>query len=303
MKLGNLSYDATASKLTTDGLRLRTGPFITSIRTHTPELTAGLQLLYADHILKEDAEFSDFHIGVDRPRNLRRWLHPQIFFYFDEVAPFNPFPSEQALPLFEWGLNWAISQHAHQYLIIHAAVIEKDGHAVIMPAPPGSGKSTLCAGLVHNGWRLLSDELTLLDLHSGQAVPLARPVGLKNDSIEVIRHFAPQATLSPMTVDTHKGAVALMKPPAESVEKSDQPAHPAWVIFPKYIAGAAATLTPHSKAEACIALGDNAFNYSIHGVNGFNLLTNMLDHCDCYDFSYSNLSDAVSIFSQLEPPA
>jgi predicted ATPase len=31
---------------------------------------------------------------------------------------------------------------------------------VILPAPPGSGKSTLCAALVTRGWRLLSDELT-----------------------------------------------------------------------------------------------------------------------------------------------
>ncbi len=303
MRLGELDASILKRQLRTEGISLQTGPFITQISTQAPDLIESLHTLYSDALICEYAEFSDFHISVDRPPGLRRWLQPQIDFYFDGTAPFNPFPAGQALPLFEWGLNWAISQHAHQYLIIHAAVIEKEGHAVIMPAPPGSGKSTLCAGLVHNGWRLLSDELTLLDLHNGQATPLARPVGLKNDSIEVIRRFAPQATLSPITVDTHKGAVALMKPPADSVEKSDQPAQPAWVIFPKYIAGAAATLTPHSKAKACIALGDNAFNYSIHGVNGFNLLTNMLDQCDCYDFSYSNLSDAVSIFSQLEPPA
>ena len=59
--------------------------------------------------------------------------------------------------------------HAHQYLIIHAAVVEKNGLAAILPAPPGSGKGTLTAGSVLSGWRLLSDELTLIDRLSGRS--------------------------------------------------------------------------------------------------------------------------------------
>ncbi len=97
--------------------------------------------------------------------------------------------------MLEWGLNWCVSAHCHQYLIFHAAVIEKSGRALILPAPPGSGKSTLCAGLVNRGWRLLSDELTLIDIASCGVVPLPRPVSLKNASIDVIRAYAPAAAI------------------------------------------------------------------------------------------------------------
>ncbi|MET0081733.1 MAG: HprK-related kinase A [Sedimenticola sp.] len=300
MRLGEHSPEQVRTILAETGLILHTGPFITKISSASPELADGLSLLYSEAQMAEQAEFIDFHIRIDSPKSIRRWFSPQIYFYFDGFKPFNPFPVEQALPLFEWCLNWSISQHAHQYLIIHAAVIEKGGRAVIMPAPPGSGKSTLCAGLVNRGWRLLSDELTLLSLQDGSAVPLARPVGLKNNSIDVIRSFAPEATISAVTRDTHKGAVAMMKPPAESVRRIGERATPAWVIFPRYVADSDAELVPHSKAEACLELGENAFNYSIHGAEGFQLLTGLLDNCDCYDFSYSRLSDAVEIFSELE---
>lgn len=303
MKLGDIPANEVEELLATTGLYLRTGPFISAIKTQLPQLVDNLRLLYANHSVEQCTDFADFHIRIGYPNGLRRWWRPQIFFYFDDVAPFNPFPADQALPLFEWGLNWSISQHAHKYLIIHAAVIEKGGFAVIMPAPPGSGKSTLCAGLAQNGWRLLSDELTLLSMDDGKAVPITRPVGLKNESIEVIRHFSPEAILSPTTVDTHKGAVAMMGPPSASVQQAGETAIPAWVIFPKFIADAPAVLEPHSKAQACLELGENAFNYSVHGADGFNLLTKMLDSCDCYDFSYSNLNDAVSIFSDLQPPS
>src|SRR3546814_17273791 len=75
----------------------------------------------------------------------------------------------QALPMLEWGLNWCIGAHGHQFLIIHAAVIERNGLAAILPGAPGSGKSTLTACLVHNGWRLLSDAMALVSLQGGRS--------------------------------------------------------------------------------------------------------------------------------------
>jgi len=145
------------------GLNLRTGLFVNRIFSTIPSVGEGLRLLYADYPLSEANGFADFYVHLDRPRGLRRWFHPQVQFRFDVATPFKPLPLQHAFPMLEWGLNWCISSHCHQYLVIHAAVVEKDGHAMILPAPPGSGKSTLCAGLVARGWRLLSDELTLID--------------------------------------------------------------------------------------------------------------------------------------------
>ena len=95
--------------------------------------------------------------------------------------------------------------HAHHYLLLHSAVIEREGCAVIMPAPPGSGKSTLCAGLVHRGWRLLSDELALISLTDTSITPLGRPISLKNQSIDVIKEYVPGAIFNRVTHDTSKG--------------------------------------------------------------------------------------------------
>jgi serine kinase of HPr protein (carbohydrate metabolism regulator) len=52
------------------------------------------------------------------------------------------------------------------------------GKGVLLSAVSGSGKSTLSAELALNGWRLLSDELALIDSEV-KLVPLTRPVSLK----------------------------------------------------------------------------------------------------------------------------
>ena len=84
------------------------------------------------------------------------------------------FPVRSALPHLEWGLNRCIFCTANNYLMIHAATIERDGQAVLLVGTSGSGKSTLCAGLVLSGWRLLSDEFALVSSIDGKLAGLAR---------------------------------------------------------------------------------------------------------------------------------
>jgi HprK-related kinase A len=245
--------------------------------------------------------YADFHIALNQPRSLRRWVNPQVHFEFDGLQPFKPLPLAQALPMLEWGLNWCIGFHGHQFLIIHAAAVEKDGFAAILPGAPGSGKSTLTAFLVHKGWRLLSDELALISLQDGQVTPLARPISLKNRSIDLIQEILPDATLSPRCPDTAKGTIALLKAPRQSVERISQRARPAWVIFPTFKFNSATSLDPCSKADTLIDLGRNAFNYSIHGRHGFEALSRLVEACGCYTFTYSSLPEALSVFDSLVP--
>jgi HprK-related kinase A len=301
VKLSTWSRHELAERLRKAGVFLHTGPFLSRVRSGIPAVVDGIALLYADYRVSQHADFADFHIALTRPHGLRRWLRPQMHFEFDGVFPFKPLPLAQALPMLEWGLNWCIGNHAHQFLILHAAAIEKNGRAAILPGPAGAGKSTLTAYLVHNGWRLLSDELALLSLADGCVTALARPISLKNQSIDIIERAVPRAIISRRCEDTAKGTVALLKAPSDSVAQIAETARPAWVIFPRYQQGVAASFTPRSKADTLIEVGQNAFNYSIHGKLGFEMLSRLMDDCACYDLSYSDLDQAREIFEALEP--
>lgn len=286
-------------RLATGRFVLRTGPFTTAIRSRRADVLQAIALLYADHPVEPPGGFVDFHVEVRRVEGLRGWIRPQAVFELDGARPFVPLPEAQSFALLEWGLNWCIANFCHQFLMIHAAVIERDGFAAILPAPPGSGKSTLCAALVHRGWRLLSDELTLIRPATGEALGLARPINLKNASIDIMRGFAPEAVFGPIVPDTKKGTVAHLKAPADSVARLDQAARPRWIVFPQYEAGATATRSPLPPHEAFVYLAENSFNYSILGEQGFDTLGRVVDGCDCLRFRYSRLDDAIAQFEQL----
>lgn len=298
-RVADLSLAELRQHLRAGSFALQTGSLTSRIRSGLPDVARSIHVLYGNHAFEIAPDFSDFHVEVRQPRNLRRWIRRQVEFLIDGERPFEPLPRDQAPAFLEWGLNWCIAASCHQWITIHAACLERDGLAIVLPAPPGSGKSTLCAALSHRGWRLLSDELALLDPKTLLAHALARPINLKNASIELIRAFEPDSVWGPETYDTAKGRVTHLRPPLDSVNRMLQPARPAWIVFPRYEAGAPPLLTPRSKAQTFIHFTQNSFNYGPLGRSGFDTCARLISQCDCYDFSYSKLDDAVEVFDWL----
>ncbi len=299
MKLRDRNPADVAIDITNGDLLVKLGPFVARIKTNVALLIVEFQEMYADFEIITRDQFADFHVEVSYEGGLRRWIKPEVRFFFDGRPSFTPLPSSQAFAMLEWGLNWCVAAHCHQYLIIHAAAIEKNGYAALLPAPPGSGKSTLCAGLVMRGWRLLSDELALYDMATGLVHGMARPINLKNRSIEVIKQFAPDARMTLPMHGTTKGTVALLRPPLTSVLQAQEPVKPTWIILPKYVAGSAPLLESHSQARTFMLLAEQSFNYDLQGERGFNALGKLVDQCKCHQFIYSQLDDAEHVFDAL----
>lgn len=301
MILKDLSSNNIINYLHSDGLAFRAGSFTVKLRSKISSVAQGLITLYGDSELISTP--CDFNICLTTVSGIRKYIKPQVQFYLNGIEPFSPLPFAQALPLFEWGLNWCVTNHYHECLVIHAAVVEKNGLALILPGQPGSGKSTLCAALVEiGGWRLLSDELTLVTLDGSSIVPNPRPVSLKNQSISIVKSLSP-LSLNRFTAtvnDTLKGSVAHLQPSTHSVNNFDRLATPALIVYPKYQQGVTPGLTQLSRGESFIRLADHSFNYSVLGLDGFNALSELHEKVHCYEYVYDgNLAEALTTMDEL----
>ncbi|MBK1686138.1 HprK-related kinase A [Rubrivivax gelatinosus] len=298
MKVSDLDRASLLRRLRADGLRLDILPFVACVRSGLPAVADAVALLYADFPLAPQDGFVDYHLEI-RASRFGLPGRRRARFVFDGLPAFVSLPANQAPTMLEWGLNWCVAAHAHQFLVCHAAVLERDGRALVLPAPPGSGKSTLTAVLAHRGWRLLSDELALLDPATGLVHGMARAVNLKNASIGLVAGFVPEAVISPPVPDTLKGTIALMRPPAQAVSRRAEPARPAWVVLPRWQAGARAAFERIDRAEAALLLAEQSFNYHVLGLQGFDALTTMVGHTACLRFSYGALDELAPAFDAL----
>jgi HprK-related kinase A len=301
MTLAELAPGELESALSEKGILCSIGPFALHLKSEAPGFAETLALLYHNTSveLNPQEHFFDFTVRMTRPRSVRRFLRPQVRFETDSATPFEPFPLDHSFPHFEWGLNWLIASQAHQYLMFHAAVLERHGKALLLPATPGSGKSTLCSALMLSGWRLLSDEFGLFRPETGLLEPIPRPIPLKNESIAIIRDYSPEAILGPTYSRTRKGDVAHLRPTELSLQGAQQQVRPSLVVFPQYKGDAGDVLSPFAKGRAFLKLSGNSFNYRLQGARGFTAVADVIDECDTWYLEFGNLEKAVSLLTEL----
>jgi HprK-related kinase A len=299
MRAGDLPAAAFASTIAADGVALRIPPITVRVRSDVRAFALQLHDVYRDYALVAAGEFADVDIRILRTRGLRRWGSKDAEFIVDGTTPFDPFPVEHALPTFEWGLNWVFAQRTNTSLLLHAAAVERDGKALVLPAYPGAGKSTLAASLASRDWRLLSDEFAVVTGERGTVLPFPRPPAIKNAAIDVLRAFAPEASFGPVIPNTRKGTISHMRVPPASLARGETGATIGMIAFPEFQAGAAVSVARVGEADAFMRLATHAFNYEILGERSFHMVGELVRSCPCHLLRYGDLADAHAALDRL----
>lgn len=269
------------------------------IRSNVAALATPLAKLYQHFDWLPASGFFDATVSVRHVPGLRRVLRPQVRLIVDATIPFEPFPAINHLPLLEWGMNFALAERGLHSLLLHAGVVERHGKAVLLPAIPGSGKSTLTAALMCDGYRLLSDEFGVVGLADGRLHPMVRPVALKNESIGVISNRYPAGVMGPTFDKTRKGRVAHLAPSLDSALRKKETARPSLVVFPQFRGGAALRVEPVDPVMAFGKLCVNSFNYEYLGPRSFGAISRLVQMCTHWRVEFGGLDDAIRAMDDL----
>lgn len=97
---------------------------------------------------------------------------------------------------------------------IHAGAVERDGRAVLFSGRSGAGKTTLALSLLQRGFRLLSDDLAIVEPSTQRILPYRRSLHVRPETRELIP------------------GLRLVQPPSEIVVRG------AWTLSPDLLEGA-----------------------------------------------------------------
>lgn len=275
------------------------GPYTVEIATRDKAFARLFAEHYPNYPLAAAHAFADAKLTLGRNSAWgKRWFSTRVI-RTEDGQVFTAFPANAGLAHLEWTLNWAIANCSHDFLILHGGVLANEHGALLLPAHPGAGKSTLCAYFMHQGWRFLSDEMVLIQNENLDIHPFPRLVPLKNESIEVIQRLVPQAKLGPRIEGTHKGTISHLAPGDEHLAAMHLTAAPRVMVFPTFRAGAALEIKPTSRADCFVQITQNAFNYVLRGLQGFELAAALTERVQAYHVTYSDLPEVAAALTDL----
>lgn len=275
---------------------VRIGPVGFRIGSAWPQPIRHLARLYANYPKPLDG-IPDFTVRLEPDRPLRRWIKPSVAIRGDYSLPeAAPLALRHGLLAAEMGMNLQMALGQRRYLLLHAAVVEREGKALILTGESGAGKSTLAALLGEHGWRLMGDEFALLDLTTGLVHAFPRLISLKNKAIGLFPDAAPDRW-GPLLAATPKGAIRHLRPNAEAIARMAESARPALLLFPRF--GFDEAVRPIGGAEVFVRLTQASTNYVALGEPGFEALTGFVVSTPARAIDYPNGVAGIALAERL----
>jgi hypothetical protein len=178
----------------------------------------------------------------------------------------------------------------------HAAMVAQGERGVLLCAPRECGKSTLAAFLVAQGFELLADEPSLLDLETGTVRVLRLPISLKEGSWPVLREHWPQWTGAPVHLRSDGARICLAHP---SLQRwSSAPRRLTQIVFPRYSPSAGARMDRVSPLQALGLLNEGGMQLARHFARShFESFLSLVCRTPCYRLDYARLEDAQRLLS------
>jgi hypothetical protein len=204
----------------------------------------------------------------------------------DGMEPVIASDEAEFLFLFEKDLTIELQKLRHDLYFLHGAALEYEKRAIALIAPSGFGKSTTTWGLLHHGFRYLSDELTPVNLKTLEVVPYPHSLSLKN--APPMAYPLPNSTIYTSST-RHIPAESL---PGGVTANSTQLST---IFFLQYTPGIRETqIVPVSKAEAAIRIFSNALNPLAHQGDGLDGAIEIALKSQCLDLFATHNASQVS---------
>jgi HprK-related kinase A len=274
-------------------LSLQIGPVAFRIGSAWRAPVEALARLYVGYPAPADG-IADFTVRLEPEKPWRRLIRPSVAIRGDYILPdAAPLSLAHGLLAAEMGMNLQMALGQKNWLLLHAASVEKDGRALIVTGESGAGKSTLAALLGERGWRLMGDEFALLDLESGKLMPFPRAISLKNGAIAVMEAEAAAGRFGPLLAGTPKGDIRHLRPNAEAIARMREGAMPALILFPRF--GEAAAVRAVGQAETFMRLTQASTNYVTLGSAGFDALVRLVRGVPALAIDYPDTATAIGL--------
>lgn len=218
----------------------------------------------------------------------------------DNVVIESDISADEIAPLLKRKMMKRAVKQSGSYFVVHAGVVQKRGHCLVLSAPSGSGKSTLVAGLIAAGFKYLSDEVALFSEEINlTSVPLS--LCLKQTGWPTVQElFSTWNSLQSHYCIYHGQAVRYLPPPSSARVDPGEQIPVRWVVFPSYKPEGTTRLRPLATSDGIRLLFSEAALPNKLTSHRLERLLVGLRNLQYYSLEVSSLRAAVNLLNNLQ---
>ena len=199
-----------------------------------------------------------------------------------------------------WDIHQLGTKTSRDFLMLHAGAVARGGRGLLLPAVQDTGKSTLTAALVLEGFDYLSDEIGAIDPITARLYPFPKHIWLDDDSLD---HFP---GLSERLGDTDAPLnefflQRFLRPADDLGAKLSGPAPAGWIVFPSMDRGGPARLEPIAKSDTLHRLATNCFNLFRYRDRGLYLFKNVVEAAEVFELRGGTPRERATILADRFP--
>lgn len=175
-------------------------------------------------------------------------------------------------------------------VLLHASGVSYKNTSIIFPAIGGSGKSTLCAALIKNGFSYINDDVIPVDYKTGNLISIPFCIGVKQGSWKVLEKYYSNIQQLHTFGKNNLNIKYLPPPKASQFNKIHRPK---FLVIPSYNKGSECIIekvTPIDGLKAIIE-GESLLKLPLDN-NSIKRLIVWIEGLECYKLKYDNLDDA-----------
>jgi energy-coupling factor transporter ATP-binding protein EcfA2 len=207
--------------------------------------------------------------------------------------------AEDALLHLLWHINAEAFRRTGDFLLIHAGAVvaPETGDAILLPGGTGSGKTTLVAALISEGFDYLSDEAAAIDPVSNLVYPFPRALAFKQGSWEVVASI--WKGVETIQLDGGIGNQRHVLPEDLRAACRAQPSPVRTIVSVKYESSSPTEIVRVSRAAAAVKLAEGALNLRTYRERGIELIGRVVRDAECYQLRSGDLREAVGAVSKV----
>lgn len=190
----------------------------------------------------------------------------------------------------------------HRHRAVYAAGLCADGTALLLAAPSGTGKTTVCLELLRRGWQTYGDEFVLLERRTLRAYPFEQAFAVRERSLDRLRSAALYAACAADPTVTHDaGGRTWHGIDVAATFGEHTIAHPrplTHVVYMTPSTDGRTTLAPAAPAACALRLIPHLYVESLQIADVWETIEG-LARLACYELSIADARTAADLLAQL----